>query len=325
MERHRNHFFLLRIILIASMCYGIVVYEYKIFPYKYIKKMVDLIRCARKNSDIWSVGIYEGTTPFDLADPVNILNPVITAKDVDDTNAIFVADPFMLLKNGKYYMFFEVMNRKTNQGDIGYAKSTDGRKWKYKKIIIDEEFHLSYPYVFEWDNNYYLIPESGQDLSVRLYKATSFPEKWQYVGNLLSGYRYLDPSIFRYEDKWWMFVYEKNSVLNLYYSKHLSTGWMSHPMNPIVKLNKHISRPGGRVIVYNHKLYRFTQDDYPSYGIQVFAFEITKLSEKSYKEKMVSRVPILTKAGNGWNAAGMHHVDLHKVGDKWIAAVDGRK
>jgi hypothetical protein len=230
----------------------------------------------------------------------------------------------MLLKNGKYFMFFEVMNRETGQGDIGYAESADGRKWKYRKIIIHEEFHLSYPYVFEWNNSYYLIPESTKDLSVRLYKAISFPEKWEYVGNLLSGVRYADPSIFRYKDKWWMFVCTENYDLNLYYSEHLLTGWKPHPMSPIIKQNKNISRPGGRVFVYNDQLYRLTQDDSPSYGIQVFAFEITKLSEKSYEEKMASETPIVTKTGSGWNAAGMHNVDPHKVGSNWIAVVDGR-
>ncbi len=259
-----------------------------------------------------------------MADPEEISNPVLTGKDVDDIDAKFVADPFMFFKNEKYYMFFEVMNRKSNQGDIGYAESKDGKNWDYKKIIIDEKFHLSYPYVFEWDKNYYLIPESSEVFSVRLYKAISFPDKWEYIGDLLYGYQYVDPTIFRYKDKWWLYVSNAdNSVLNLYYSENLLAGWQSHPMNPIVKRDKNISRPGGRVIVYNDKLYRYTQDCDPSYGNQVYAFEITELTENTYKEKIVSQTPIITKTGNGWNAAGMHNIDPYKVGNKWLSVVDG--
>jgi len=222
-------------------------------------------------------------------------------------------------------MFFEVLNKKNNQGDIAYAVSVDGKQWNYKKLVIDEEFHLSYPYVFEWDNNYYMIPESSEDFSVRLYKATNFPEKWKYIGKLLSGYRYVDPSIFRYKDKWGMFVSTRdNEALNLYLSNDLLTGWWPHPMNPVVKLDKHFSRPGGRVIVYEDRLYRLTQDCDPSYGIQVFAFEITEISETSYEEILATIKPVVTKTGIGWNAAGMHHVDLHKIDDRWISAVDGR-
>ena len=40
-------------------------------------------------------------------------------------------------------MFFEVLNRETDNGDIGYAVSKDGKQWDYKSIIIDEDFHLS--------------------------------------------------------------------------------------------------------------------------------------------------------------------------------------
>ncbi len=316
---------LLTIVFVAGAIYGIIIYKYEFFPFGIIKTTYHKIQIKPKKSGRWSIGIYEGSTPFNLAAPEDISNPVLTAKDAIDIDGTFVADPFMVIKNGKYFMFFEVLNRETAQGDIAYAESLDGRKWNYRKVVIDEGFHLSYPYVFEWDNNYYLIPESHEDFSVRLYKATKFPEKWEYVSTLLSGYNYVDPSIFRYKDKWWMFVSTvNNNILNLYFSEDLLTGWKPHPMNPVVKLDKNFSRPGGRVINHEHKLYRLTQDDDPSYGIQVFAFEITELSEISYADKLASKKPIVTKTGVGWNAAGMHHVDMHKIGNKWMSVVDGR-
>jgi hypothetical protein len=92
----------------------------------------------------------------------------------------------------------------------------------------------------------------------------------------------------------------------------------------LTRFDKHFSRPGGRIIVQDGVPYRFTQDDDPSYGVQVFAFEIHELTERSYVERLVSETPVVTKAGLGWNAAGMHHVDAHPVGGRWIAAVDGR-
>ncbi len=188
--------------LIVGIIYGIFIQRYQVFPYRYMKIVYNHLIQKQDNAHLshrWSIGIYEGSTPFDLADPENVSNPVLTGKDVVDIDAVFVADPFMMFKNGKYSMFFEVMNRKTDQGDIGYAESTDGMHWKYRKIVIDETFHLSYPYIFEWNNDYYLIPESHQDLSVRVYKALSFPDKWEYIGNILSGYPYVDPSIFLYK------------------------------------------------------------------------------------------------------------------------------
>ncbi len=318
----------LTITLIIGLIYGVLIYKIEIFPYGIIKATYRYLTPIEEIDDDygpWSIGIYEGYSPFDLSAAKDVSNPVLTGKDIDDIDAVFVADPFMAFKNGKYYMYFEVLNRESDHGDIGYATSLDGKKWEYKNIIIDEAFHLSYPHVFQWGDDDYLIPESAQDLSVRLYKAISFPDKWEYVDTLLSGYRYIDPSIFRYNDIWWMFVTTSDSdVLNLYYSNNLLGKWEPHSMNPIVKFDKNIARSGGRVIIHNNRPYRLTQDDYPSYGIQVFAFEITELTEKSYVEKIVSDKPLVNKTGIGWNATGMHHIDLHKIGDKWMGVVDGK-
>lgn len=314
------------VILNISVAGGVVIGKYEIFPYIYLKKGFNNIKYWIGYAyGPWSIGIYTGPTPFDLADTGAIQNPVLTGKDVDDIDARFVADPFMILEDGEYTMFFEVMNRASDQGDIGYATSTDGINWAYGKIIIDEDFHLSYPYVFKWNDNYYLIPESHEDWSLRLYVASSFPEDWKYVGDVMGGQRYVDASPFRYKDKWWLFSSPLGSeVLNLYYSDNLRSGWKPHAMNPIVKFNKHTARPGGRVLVHKGRAYRFTQDDAPSYGIQVFAFEITELSEDSYADRLVSEKPVVTLSGKGWNAAGMHHVDVQLLDGRWIAAVDGR-
>lgn len=39
------------------------------------------------------------------------------------------------------------------QGDIGVAKSTDkGATWQVVGIALDEDWHLSYPFVFNYDD-----------------------------------------------------------------------------------------------------------------------------------------------------------------------------
>ena len=310
--------------ILLGIVYGIAFSKYHIFPFKQIKRLQIRLKNEPLNGP-WSISLYSGTDAFQLSDAPGVSNPIMTWEDVNDIEAEFVADPFFVIEESKYYLFFEVFNRGTNLGDIAYATSNDGARWTYQKVIMDEGFHLSYPYVFKWEGDYYMIPETHEDLSVRLYRASSFPEKWEHLGNLMEGYHFTDASIFRYDDKWWMLVSTThNDVLNLYWSADLLTGWQAHPMNPIMKLDQHRSRPAGRVVVDGEKIYRFAQDDFPSYGIHVYAFEITELSETTFREKMVTESPFLGPTGVGWNAAGMHHIDLQKIGDRWLAVVDGR-
>lgn len=324
MRRFLRTSILVIISIIIGFSYGYMVHRNQIFPYQHIKKAF-LIKLYRKNMQ-WSIGIYEGSDPFNLQDPLHIENPVLTARDVSDVDAAFIADPFMVKDQGKYFMFFEVLNLDSNTGDIGYAVSEDGKEWSYEEIILDEEFHLSYPCIYKWEGQYYMIPESGEDRSVRLYRAASFPREWEYVGNLLSGSPFYDPTVFFRNNKWWMFTSSKgNGVLNLFYSDSLASGWQAHPMNPLIEDKPDLARPAGHVFEYENSLYRLAQDDFPSYGIQVFAVEITELSTVSYQENSDFIMKIVTLSGKGWNAAGMHHVDLHKMEDNWVAVVDGLK
>lgn len=275
----------------------------------------------------WSIAIYTGESPLNLVSPKNIKNPILTAKDVTDVTAEFVADPFMLNENDTWYMFFEVLNARTNKGDIGLATSKDSFNWNYQKIVLEEAFHLSYPYVFKWNNDYYMIPETAQASSVRLYKATNFPTEWAFYKTLLSGEEFVDPTIFQYHDLWWLFTAttEKRNILHLYYSQQPTGPWIEHPQSPVIKGNAKIARPGGRTIVFDEKILRYTQDCEYIYGKQVLAFEITELTTANYQEKAVKTNPIIQASGYGWNKLGMHTIDAHQVDkNKWIACVDGR-
>ncbi|MBE9513733.1 MAG: hypothetical protein IMY83_01690 [Chloroflexi bacterium] len=272
----------------------------------------------------WAIGIYTGDSPLSLS-PSGTKNPVLTAADVADAPATFVADPFMLYENDTWYMFLEVMNAATNQGDIAFATSDDGLNWTYEQIVLDEPFHLTYPYVFKWQDEYYMVPESHEVDSIRLYRAVDFPTEWSFVGTLLEGSGYVDSAVFHFNSMWWLFTsFGGSDTLHLYCADELLGPWIEHPESPIIEGDANIARPGGRVLVFDGRIIRYTQDDEPTYGNQVRAFEITELTTTSYEEKEVSQNPILEPSGTGWNARGMHHIDPHQVDEgKWIACVDG--
>lgn len=271
----------------------------------------------------WSIGIYtaEGE-PMDFRSAAGVQNPVLTYRDVRDAAADFIADPFMIRTSGGWYMFFEVMNRRTSQGDIGVAESQDGIHWKYRRIILDEPFHLSYPYVFTHDANIYMLIGTHVNREIRLYRANVFPDNWIYDGTLING-EYSDCSLLYFRGKWWLFAAEEGKTLLLFFSNNLRGEWKQHPMSPILRNDLHYARPGGRILFTGKNIYRFAQDDATSYGRCIWAFQIMELTEEHYREERIL-TPVLSLTGDGWNSRGMHNIDLIEVEDgRWIACTDG--
>jgi hypothetical protein len=273
--------------------------------------------------DAWTIGIYTGPSPFQLVSPAGVRNPVLTAADVDDLDVDIVAHPFMVVTDSAYYLFFTAKDGKTDTGGIGLAESQNGLDWTYRRAVIQEPFVLSHPYVFKWQDEYYMIPEAHTETSVRLYKATEFPDKWEFDRELLTGDHFISTTLMRHKDMWWMFtVRSGNETLRLFYATDLKGTWTEHPQSPVVQKDLNTARPGGRPFVIDGNLYRLGQDCYPTYGNQVHAFQVTDISPTTYSEKMVE-TPLVRASSKGWNAKAMHHVDAHQIGkQKWIAAVD---
>jgi hypothetical protein len=272
---------------------------------------------------VWSIATYDTDSPLR---PPSDLTPSLTAADVSDVAAAFVADPFMLERNGQWYMFFEVLNNRSRHGDIGVAiREIDG-SWKYQQIVLDEPFHLSYPNVFSWQDRVYMVPESEAAGEIRLYEAVEFPLRWQLRTTLVRRDAAADPTVFRSGDRWWMFVGRAGThdELSLYMADHLEGPWSEHPQSPIVKSDRKGARPGGRVIMMEDRLLRFGQDCRARYGHQLFAFEIVTLTATDYAEVPALNTPFLQPMKSRWNNCGMHHGDLHATDDgRWIGSVDG--
>jgi hypothetical protein len=289
----------------------------------------DLLACvSRPRRREWSIGIYEGASPLSLSPCKSASNPVLQSRDVIDVQAAFVADPFMIRADDGWVMFFEVFNRRTGKGEIGCAKSANGIAWCYGGIVLAEPFHLSYPYVFRWQDTYYMMPESSAGTAALcLYAARSFPSNWELAATLLQNGCYVDASLVRYEDRWWLFAETnapRNDTLRLYHSDDLMGPWMEHAKRPLLSGNPHFSRPAGRAIVYRNRIIRFAQDCWPRYGRQIHAFEITQLSREVYCERPAGPTPLIGPGRSEWNSSGMHHVDPHQIeAGRWLACVDG--
>ena len=280
-----------------------------------------LLGCAGPTSAMvpdWA-GVNDPPYPLPMITPIN---PVLTNHDVTEAYAHFVADPFLFRTDGPWDMFFEAG---ITQGEICHAVSQDGVNWTYDQIVLDEPFHLSFPFVFAAEGNYYMVPESKAVHEVRLYEATDFPYGWTHVRTLVSGREFVDPVIFYRNGTSWLFVGMIGSACcYLYYSDELTSGWTEHPCSPIVSGDQSMARPAGRIVHFaGDRMLRYAQKCDILYGEAVRVFEIDVLTRYAYHEHEIEESPILRGTGVGWNAIGMHHCDPWWNGDHWLAAVDG--
>lgn len=208
----------------------------------------------------------------------------------------FWADPFVIRKDKKTWVFIEELMFATNKGHISVLELDEQGKLMGTSKILEKDYHMSYPFVFEYNHQYYMIPETSENRTVQLYQCEQFPDRWKFVMNLMENRPAMDTTVFFHNNRWWLFTAANESSrfpeyleLFLYYSNDIfTTNWTPHPANPIVSDIRN-ARPAGRVFIQDNKIYRPSQDCSGLYGKAYHVNQITNLSETSYNEIIISR------------------------------------
>ena len=228
---------------------------------------------------------------------------LLIAKDVPDINPSWDdftritpppdriwADPFIWTREDYYYVFFEEQPIDTRRGRISCLTLDSNLEIVANKTVLERPYHLSYPYIFEYDKAIYMLPETGKNHTIELYRCERFPGQWEKVKTLMKGVYAVDSTLLEANGKWWLFTNiaaEGGSTwdtLHLFYADHpLSDQWTPHPSNPIVK-DIRSARPAGRIFSDAKGLIRPSQDCSVTYGYATNFNRITQLSETEYAE-----------------------------------------
>ena len=98
------------------------------------------------------------------------------------TPGTWYADPLLYEDdNGKRWLFCEAFNMAENRGDIAVAEFDENDHLLPPRVGLKENFHLSFPTVFDWRGEVWMLPETSADRSLTLYRCTQFPDKWEKV------------------------------------------------------------------------------------------------------------------------------------------------
>ena len=208
----------------------------------------------------------------------------------------FLADPFPWYYEGKHYCFVEDFCFKENKACISVYEVNKDRYIELG-VAIKENFHLSYPFLFEDNNNLYMCPESYENKDIRLYKCIQFPLKWELEIKLMENIQAVDTNIFYKNNKWWMLTNidssdseQFDSELHIFWSdKLLSNKWYPHKLNPVI-CDSNRGRNGG-LLFKNNDVYRvFQSAGFYFYGESFGVAKIIELSESKFIEEIDFKV-----------------------------------
>lgn len=276
--------------------------------------------------------IKDFSIPFDVERGETVLEIPCLQHKYSLNPTIINADPFLFVKNDKFYLFYEEKGLLTD-GVLKMMWTKDLKNWSDPVVVLKEKYHLSFPYVFEDNGKVYMIPESALDNSIRLYEATNEDlTEFKFVKKLVVApddkkitMGYGDSCICRKDGLYYLFTqicYEDGiNTMELYVSDTLDGEYHLHPCSPI-QHNMKTGRNAGSIMEIDGKLYRFAQDCTVRYGDNLNINEIKSLTPDNYKEELIQDnvYPSLD-----FYICGGHQLNAVQFNGDWIVATDAKE
>lgn len=193
---------------------------------------------------------------------------------IPNTKKYWFADPLLFEDGDKTYLFVEAFNRKTYKGDIGFFEIKDGKTSEFE-LLIENNFHMSYPLVFKHDGKYYMIPESEENSTVDLYVADDFPRKWRKDTTLLSDVHYADTTLLDLNGKKYLFTYKPEGGVWKLLIFELDMNKKEVSLFQTITYHENVCRPAGKFYSDEQgRIMRPVQDCRGGYGKGTLIYEV---------------------------------------------------
>ena len=211
---------------------------------------------------------------------------------INNSLRYWCADPFLFVKDGQYYLFFEMFDRLKRKGLIGYRELSDNSIGEMN-IAYECDYHLSYPLIYEEDGNIYMLPECEQSGMLFRLKCVNFPDKWEKDKTYISE-RLADTTRFIYNGVTYYLSEKVDDEkifdrLDLFYEDDI--GFHECCNNP-VKHDVNSARCAGNIFEYNGSLVRPSQNCGQEYGKELNFNKIISISKENYSEKLLKSIRV---------------------------------
>ncbi|MER9341544.1 hypothetical protein NKI41_12205 [Mesorhizobium sp. M0601] len=231
-----------------------------------------------------------------------------------DDGQRFYADPFVLERDGRHFLFVEEFPYSTGRGVISVAElGTDGT-FGVPKVVLDEAHHLSYPQVFAHSGEIFMIPESATARELVLYRAVQFPDRWIRDTVLMTDRDFNDATLLESDGRFWLLGTERfgygsaSDTMAVYSAPALRGPWAAHALNPVA-VDHSATRPGGAFIRQGDALLLPVQNGSRAYGGGLGLMRLDRLDDFD----VLFAPPHPIGPGPAWARAGIH--TLNRAGN----------
>ena len=241
------------------------------------------------------------------------LSDISGANIIANPTGKYFADPFVIRHNGRTICFVEEFRYEEGYGCISAIELYEDDGYEILGSVIREDFHMSFPFVFEFEKRLYMVPETEAAGQLRLYVCDSFPMKWRYVKPCIDDLAAVDPLVFEYDGLWWLLCgipieagNERDVALHVFFSSSpLDSRWEAHPLNPVLVDNCN-ARNGGMLDGDGELPIRVRQNQgFNRYGTGFSLARIFHLSPSTYEEREIDRLTVEGVPG----VLGSHHLN----------------
>lgn len=256
--------------------------------------------------DTWNVGIATLDHPLRH---IRELSPLKRIRWLPPRPPLyFLADPFPYRQSGRDWLLVEEYGHPHGiRGRVSRIDPDDAASAAAPVPVIARDRHISYPCTFNDGRDVYCVPEMSQEDGCVFYRLADDGE-WKAQRHVLRGSRIVDPTVFRFANRWWLFGAEPpplhTRTLHAYFADAIEGPWTPHPLNPL-KRDVASSRPAGRPFTIGDRLYRPAQDCHETYGGAVQVMEILTLTPDDFRETVALRL----EPDPAWPYPdGLHHL-----------------
>lgn len=241
---------------------------------------------------------------------------------VADPKVCFYADPFPITWHGRTFVFVEELDHRIGKGFISAVEFGAQGPVGLARPVLEEAWHLSYPFLLEHAGDLWMIPESMGNRDVAIYKCIEFPNRWERSATLLTDIELSDATIVQHDLMYYLFgalwdgVGGYSDTLAIFHSPNLFGPWRPHAGNPVL-VDRASARPAGHVVRRNGQLWRPVQDCTLGYGNALALAEIIELTPETFRQRVRHRL----KPGELWPGRKLH--TLNRAGR--LEVIDGSR